>query len=99
MQLITIPLRDALLVAFGGTLCLCSGLVYYAMIGRVNRYLPDEEQINYLFRPRRAEFSKPLRLIREHRRLYPKSRLPLICILLEVVAIALIGIVVLTIPV
>ena len=54
------------------TTCMISaGFVMYAMIGKVNRKLPDNDQIGYLG----FYWSKVRRIFREYRRLYPGGRL------------------------
>lgn len=55
----------------GVSLAILSNFVLYAMIGKINRFLPDNDQIGYLlFYP-----SKAARIGREYRRYYPKGRL------------------------
>jgi hypothetical protein len=55
------------------TLMISSNLVLYAIVGEVNRKLPEDQQFKYLFwYP--AKFGK---VKKEYRRLYPKSRLAL----------------------
>jgi hypothetical protein len=53
------------------SLLLCSGFLMFAMIGEVNRKLPDQEQISYLG----GHPGKYMTIIREYRRLYPEGRL------------------------
>jgi len=54
------------------TTCMISaGFVMYAMIGKVNRKLPDNDQIGYLG----FYWSKMMRIFREYRRLYPDGHL------------------------
>jgi hypothetical protein len=68
---ITIPIGVAFLFAAGGTLAIASAIISYAMIGKINRKLPEDQQIGYvLFYP-----SKGFRITREYRRLYPGSHL------------------------
>ena len=58
----------------------------YAMIGKINRKLPDEQQVSYVgFYP-----SKAFKITREYRRLYPRSRLNAARIVLNVVGFLLI---------
>jgi hypothetical protein len=57
------------------TFILVSGFLMYAMIGEVNRKLPDGQRIGYLF----GHYGKYRRLFREYRRLYPNGRLGLYC--------------------
>lgn len=54
------------------TSCLVSaGFVLFAMIGEVNRKLPEQNQISYLF----GHSDKYSYIHKEYRRLYPKGRL------------------------
>jgi len=62
------------------------------MIGRVNRFLPDEQQIPYWTASMRGQLDRPFRLFREHRRIYPRSALPQIGFGLYLAALMLIGI-------
>jgi hypothetical protein len=50
---------------------LISNFVLFAIIGEVNRKLPDEQQISYLG----WHLAKYMRTIGEYRRLYPGGRL------------------------
>ena len=60
-----------MLFAAGGTLIMTSAFVLYAMIGKINLKLPEDQQIGYvLFYP-----SKAFRITREYKRLYPDSHL------------------------
>lgn len=61
---------------------------YFAMIGQVNRILADTEQIRYFGTPPGKQFLKMRRVFREHRRLYPTSRLPLVCLLFWLAGVA-----------
>jgi hypothetical protein len=65
--------------------CVISGLLLFAMIGEINRKLRDEEQIPYFL----GRFDKPLRVLREYRRLYPRGRLSLFYLLSVFVAVPL----------
>lgn len=88
MQLINldIPLAAAILFVAGGTMIVVSGIIAYVMIGEVNRKLPEGQQIGYLlFYP-----SKAFRIGREYRRLYPRSHLNVVRIILNVLGFALI---------
>ena len=53
------------------TLILLSGFVLFAIIGEVNRRVPDEQRFSYLW----GHFSKYVAILREYRRLYPAGRL------------------------
>ena len=55
------------------TLIILSGFVMFAIIGEVNRRIPDQQRISYLF----GHFGKYLMILREYRRLYPAGRLGL----------------------
>jgi hypothetical protein len=55
------------------TLILFSGFLTFAMIGEINRKVPDSERISYLF----GHPAKYLRILREYRRLYPVGHLRL----------------------
>ncbi len=43
----------------------------FAMIGEINRRLPDEQKVSYLF----GHFGKFAKISSEYRRLYPDGRL------------------------
>lgn len=82
----TIPISVAILFAAGGTLIMASAFMLYAMIGKVNRNLPEDQQLGYLgFYP-----TKAFRITREYRRFYPRSHLNAIRIVLNVLGFALI---------
>ena len=51
-----------------------SGMILFAMTGKVNRKLPDEEQINYLL----MYPGKVGKVKSQYRRLYPNGRLALL---------------------
>jgi hypothetical protein len=53
------------------TFTMLSALLLYMMIGQVNRKLPNEEQIPYLF----MYPGKVRRIKQEHRRFFPESRM------------------------
>jgi hypothetical protein len=59
----------------GQTFVLVSGFIMYAMIGEVNRKLPDGQRVGYLF----GYYGKYRRIFREYQRLYPNGRLGLYC--------------------
>jgi hypothetical protein len=50
---------------------LLSGFVMFAMIGQINRKLPDNQQISYL----NGNVIKTVQVFSEYRRLYPEGRL------------------------
>jgi hypothetical protein len=50
---------------------IASGYVLSAMIGEINRRLPDDERTSYLF----GHFGKYAKISAEYRRLYPQGRL------------------------
>jgi len=62
-----------------------SAFVLFAMIGEVNRKVPDQRRISYLF----GYFNKYLLIFREYRRLYPDGRLAVYCYLLSLIALTL----------
>lgn len=95
MQLISVPVDLAALFAIGAAFGVACALVYYAMIGRVNRYLSESEQILYVRTPLRSRLAKPFRIFQEHRRFYPTSLLPQVCVLFEVGALISLGIAIL----
>lgn len=92
MQLAGLSAKTAFLFCIGASLGFVSLLVYYAMIGRVNRFLPDEQQIPYWTPSMRGQLDKPFRLFREHRRIYPRSALPQIGLGLYLAALVLVGV-------
>ena len=63
--------QAGIFLAASTTLTLCSGFIMFAMIGEINRKLPEQERIGYFF----GHLAKYLRIFREYRRLYPKGRL------------------------
>ncbi len=71
MQIGTVS--PGVIVTFAGmlTCTFVSGLLLYVMIGEVNRRLPDNKQIPYLF----MYPGKVSRIKAEFRRYYPDSRL------------------------
>jgi hypothetical protein len=70
----------AVLLAVGATLAIVSGRVISAMIGEVNRRLPDDQQISYLW-----GYPGKLSGIREqYKRFYPKGTLSKVLTVLEV---------------
>ena len=78
--MITVPIDAAVLFVAGGSLIVVSGFIFYVMIGKVNRKLPDNEQIGYIgFYP-----AKVFRITGEYRRLYPQSHLNVVRIVLNI---------------
>ena len=67
----------------GLTFTILSGSLLYMMIGQVNRKLSDDEQIPYLF----MYPGKVGRIKREHRRLYPQSRINTLRVACNVLAV------------
>lgn len=57
--------------ALATTCILASGYVMFAMIGEINRRLPEEQRVSYLF----GHFGKFTKVTSEYRRLYPDGRL------------------------
>lgn len=64
-------IRAIVLFFVAQTFILISGFLMYAMIGEVNRKLPDGQRIGYLF----GHYGKFRRVLREYGRLYPNGRL------------------------
>jgi len=61
-----------------------SAFMVYVMIGKINRKLPEDQQIGYFgFYP-----TKAFRIAREYRRLYPRSHLNAVRIVLNVIGFA-----------
>ncbi len=58
-------------LSLSATCMISAGFVMYAMIGKVNRKLPDNAQIGYLG----FYWSKIRRIFGEYRRFYPDGRL------------------------
>jgi hypothetical protein len=83
--MITIPLSVLILFAAATSLVIGANLVLYAMIGEINRKLPEEQQIGYLgFYP-----SKAFRITREYRRLCPGGHLNTVRIIFNIVGFIL----------
>ncbi len=69
----------AVLLAGGATLAIGSSLVISAMIGEVNRRLPDDQQVSYLW-----GYPGKLSGIREqYKRFYPKGTLSKVLTVME----------------
>jgi len=66
-----VPFAVGGLFAAAVTCAVLGGYVMFAMIGEVNRKLPEDQQISYLW----GHYAKYQRILREYRRLYPKGRL------------------------
>jgi hypothetical protein len=82
---LNIPIGAAVLFAFGGTLVVVSGILFYMMIGEVNRKLPEDQQIGYFgFYP-----AKVFRITGEFRRLYPHSHINTLRIVLTIIGFLL----------
>jgi len=58
-------------LSIAATCMISAGFALYAMIGEVNRKLPDNNQIGYLW----FYWSKIKRILGEYKRLYPGGRL------------------------
>jgi len=85
--MIAFPISVMVLFSVGGTLIITSGFILYAMIGKVNRKLPDNEQISYVF----FYPTKALKITRKFRHLYPRSHLNTVRIVLNVLGFLLIA--------
>jgi len=55
------------------TFILLSGFVMFAMIGEINRRVPDQQRVSYLG----GHFAKYRRILGDYQRLYPAGRLGL----------------------
>jgi hypothetical protein len=87
---ITFPIDVAVILALGTTSIIASGLILYAMIGQVNRKLPDDKQIPYFFSFSSYPYlSRAATIRREHKRFYPHSHLHMIRIVLNTVGFIL----------
>lgn len=78
--MIGIPSSAAILFAGMATSAIVSGLLLYMMIGKVNRKLPDTQQMPYLF----MYPGKVSKIKHEYRRLYPTSPLILVRLVLNI---------------
>ncbi len=73
----------AVILAGAVTLMICSGLVIFAMIGEVNRRLPEDQQVSYLW-----GYPGKLSGIRDqYRRFYPTGTLSRLLTVLQAVTI------------
>jgi len=78
----------AVLLAGAVTLMICSGLVIFAMIGEVNRRLPEDQQVSYLW-----GYPGKLSGIRDqYRRFYPTGTLSRRLTVLQAVTIVVMAI-------
>jgi uncharacterized membrane protein len=66
-----IPFEAFMIVAFGGTCAIMANMITLIMIGQVNRMLSESDQVSYIL----WGISKVLRY---HRRFYPRSYLRLL---------------------
>jgi hypothetical protein len=71
------------------TCIIWANFVLYAMIGKVNRKLPDDEQLGYMW----FYWSKNRRIFREYRCLYPSGSLNILCKSLGAAGFALMAVV------
>src|SRR5258706_21566 len=71
---------EAVLVGIGTTLAISSALVVSAMIGEVNRRLPDDQQISYLW----GYPGKISGIKEKYKRFYPKGSLSKVLTVLQV---------------
>ena len=71
MQPITLSPIVLILVCGGITLAVASALVFFAMIGEVNRKLPEDQQIAYIG----GLPSKRAKITNQYRRFYPQGYL------------------------
>jgi hypothetical protein len=86
---ISFPVDVAVIVALGTTSTIVSGLVFYAMIGHVNRQLPEDKQIPYFFSFSYSSLGKAGTIRREYKRFYPHGRLYRAYIVLNVLSFIL----------
>jgi hypothetical protein len=78
-------IRALVLFLASQSFVLASSLVFFAMVGEVNRKVPEEQRISYLF----WHFNKYRALLRQYRRLYPSGRLALYSFVLIGIGICL----------
>ncbi len=64
----TVPVSVVVLFTAATTLIIASGFVLYIMIGEVNRKLPEDQQIPYLFSVSYPYVRKAAIIKREYRR-------------------------------
>jgi hypothetical protein len=85
MQLMHFPALVAILLAGAVTLMFSSALIISAMIGKVNRYLPEDQQVSYMW-----GYPGKLSEIREqYKRFYPQGSLGRVLNLLWVLIVIL----------
>ncbi len=83
LALLTLHPMIAVILAGAVTLMICSGLVIFAMIGEVNRRLPEDQQVSYLW-----GYPGKLSGIRDqYRRFYPTGTLSRLLTVLQAVTI------------
>ena len=82
--MISVPFLAGALFAGAVSLMIASALLFYALVGKVNRFLPENEQLSYLF----MYPGKVSRVKREYKRLYPKSKLLLLRLVLNTLSFA-----------
>jgi hypothetical protein len=85
----TVPVSVVMLFAAGTTLIIASGLVLYSIISEVNRKLPEEQQIPYLFSVSYPYVSKAATIKREYGRFYPNDHPHAVRIVLNVLGFIL----------
>jgi hypothetical protein len=83
--MISVPFLAGAFFAGAVSLMIASALLFYALVGKVNRFLPENEQLSYLF----MYPGKVSRVKREYKRLYPKSKLLLLRLVLNTLSFAL----------
>jgi len=74
------PVATHLLLSVGATSAIVANMLTLIMIGQVNRKLPEDEQISYIFWGIGTVF-------RQHRRFYPRSYLVHLCVACGVVLV------------
>lgn len=87
MQLISLAPGAALCLAGAATMMIGAALVIFAMIGEVNRQVPDAERVPYLL-----GYPGKLKKVRQaYKRLYPAGRLAVVLNILEVLAVIMVA--------
>ncbi len=79
MQLVSLPPTVAMLLSVAVTLAILSGFAISAMIGEVNRKLPEGQQVPYML----GYPGKLSEIKRKYRALYPRGRLATLVSFLE----------------
>jgi hypothetical protein len=82
----TVPFIAVALAFLGTTLIVSACLILYVMIGKINRKLPDKQQIPYMFNFSIDYVSRPFKIREAYEKFYPGSRLYAIYIALIVLA-------------